>query len=71
MTAAEGVLGPQREALSDLRLLRASIGSAAFNAEKQNDPVDPALGEWPEAYFTHAAFWLEQWPQELALKRWL
>src|SRR4051812_11433380 len=48
-------------------LLRATIGAAAFNSEKQNDPVDPALSEWPAEYFgAHA--WFTDWPDALQHK---
>jgi hypothetical protein len=40
------VLWPEAESLYDLMCLRATIGSAAFAAEKQGDPVDPSVCEW-------------------------
>lgn len=56
------VLWPERESLYDLMLLRATIGPAAFNSEKQNDPHDPSLCEWPPEYFDYAGFWFDDWP---------
>ena len=37
--------------LYDLMKLRATIGVAAFASEKQSDPIDPSLCEWPSEYF--------------------
>lgn len=62
------VLWPERESLYDLMRLRATIGSAAFNSEKQNDPVDPTLCEWPAEYFDWPGFWFDAWPSRLELK---
>jgi predicted phage terminase large subunit-like protein len=62
------VLWPERESLYDLMVLRATIGAAAFESEKQNNPIDPSLCEWPEEYFTRPGFWFEQWPQHLEIK---
>jgi hypothetical protein len=62
------VLWPEREPLYQLMQLRATIGGAAFESEKQNNPHDPSLCEWPEEYFTHAAFWFDKWPDGLACK---
>jgi predicted phage terminase large subunit-like protein len=62
------VLWPERESLYDLMVLRATIGATAFESEKQNNPVDPSLCEWPEGYFTWPGFWFEQWPAALDIK---
>jgi hypothetical protein len=62
------ILWPERESLYDLMVLRATIGHAAFESEKQNNPVDPELCEWPPEYFDHAAFWFDQWPDKLIVK---
>lgn len=64
MNAGAVVLWPQREPLYDLMLHRASIGSAAFEAEKQNNPVDPEACEWPGDYFDYPDFWYDQLPPE-------
>lgn len=61
-------LWPSRESMYDLMLLRASIGPAAFASEKQSDPIDPSLSEWPAEWFEHAAFWFEAWPDHLAVR---
>jgi predicted phage terminase large subunit-like protein len=62
------VLWPERESLYDLMVLRATIGATAFESEKQNNPVDPSLCEWPEDYFTWPGFWFDQWPAVLDIK---
>ena len=62
------VLWPERESLYDLMCLRATIGVAAFNAEKQNDPEDPSLCEWPAEYFDSPGLWFDSWPDQLALR---
>ena len=49
MDAGAGVLWPERESLYDLMLLRATIGPAAFESEKQGNPRDPSRCEWPTA----------------------
>src|SRR5262245_14525082 len=48
--------------------LRATIGAAAFASEKQNDPVDPTLCEWPPEYFDWPGFWFDQWPKDLTVR---
>ncbi len=62
------VLWPERESLYDLMLLRASIGHAAFESEKQNNPVNPEACEWPAEYFERADFWFQEWPEQLTVK---
>jgi predicted phage terminase large subunit-like protein len=62
------VLWPEAESLYDLMCLRATIGSAAFAAEKQGDPVDPSVCEWPSSYFDYLGFWFERWPEHLTIK---
>jgi predicted phage terminase large subunit-like protein len=62
------VLWPERESLYDLMVLRATIGAPAFESEKQNNPLDPSLCEWPEEYFTRPGFWFDQWPEWLTIK---
>jgi predicted phage terminase large subunit-like protein len=68
MHAGAEVLWPDREPLYALMSKRASDGPAAFASEKQNDPVDPALCEWPPECFDHAAFWFEHWPTNLLVR---
>lgn len=62
------VLWPEYENLAALMLHRASIGDNAFEAEKQCNPVSHELLEWPDEYFTHGAFWFNEWPQDLTIK---
>ncbi len=59
---------PDREPLYDLMKLRAEIGEAAFDAEKQGNPIDPSTCEWPEKYFSHESFWFDEWPEDLLIK---
>ena len=59
---------PDREPLYFLMKLRAEIGSAAFDAEKQGNPIDPSTCEWPERYFTHDRFWFDEWPDDLVIR---
>jgi predicted phage terminase large subunit-like protein len=62
------VLWPDRESLYELMKLRATIGPAAFNHEKQNNPVDPEACEWGAEYFDYPGFWFERWPDKLEVK---
>ena len=59
---------PDREGLYQLMKLRAEIGAASFDAEKQGNPIDPSTCEWPERYFTHSEFYFEEWPENLIIK---
>lgn len=65
---AATVLWPERESLYDLMRHRATIGHAAFEAEKQGNPVNPEQCEWPESYFLGEGFWFDEWPTNLELK---
>lgn len=65
--AAE-VLWPDRYSLYDLMLHRASIGHAAFEAEHQNDPIDPASCEWPPELFDWPGLWFDVWPDGLEVR---
>jgi hypothetical protein len=58
---------PQREGLYDLMRLRVDIGRAAFESEKQGNPLNPELCEWPEEYFADH-IWFREWPVRLAVK---
>ncbi len=62
------VLWPEREPLYDLMLLRATIGHAAFESEKQSNPLDPSACEWPEEYFDWPGIWFDEWPKSFAVK---
>jgi hypothetical protein len=61
------VCWPQREDLYDLMRLRIDIGRTAFEAEKQGNPLNPELCEWPESYFAEP-LWFAQWPERFAVK---
>lgn len=62
------VFWPERYSLYDLMTKRAMDGKAAFNSEQMNDPVDPSACEFDSEYFLHAAFWFDDWPDDLAVK---
>jgi predicted phage terminase large subunit-like protein len=62
------VLWPEQESLYDLMKLRATIGPAAFESEKQSNPVNPDQCEWDGSYFDYPGFWFEQWPEQLTIK---
>jgi len=68
MTRGAEVLWPQREPLYDLMLKRASDGHAAFESEKQNDPVDPASCEWPPELLDWPGLMFDKWPERLELR---
>jgi predicted phage terminase large subunit-like protein len=59
MTAGTQVLWDEKENYYDLMCLRASIGDAAFDAEKQNNPRDPTKSEFPEEWFSDAVMYDE------------
>ncbi len=61
------VCWPEREGLYDLMRLRVDIGRAAFESEKQGNPLNPELCEWPEEYFADH-IWFADWPLRLAVK---
>jgi predicted phage terminase large subunit-like protein len=63
------LLWPDREDLYRLMLLRAE-NHAAFEAEKQCNPIDPTKCEWPEAFFAWDGLWVPRMPEDkkLAIK---
>jgi hypothetical protein len=65
MTLGAVALWPEREDVYQLMLLRASVGPAAFESEKQNNPTDPAACEWPAEYFNWPGLMFETWPEKL------
>jgi predicted phage terminase large subunit-like protein len=67
MEAGSELLWPERESLYDLMCLRATIGHAAFESEKQGSPVNPEACEWPEDYFDGPGFWAERWPERFVV----
>lgn len=60
MDEGSKLLWEAKETLYSLMCMRASIGHAAFEAEKQNNPRDPAKCEFPEEWFGD-----ERWYNEL------
>jgi predicted phage terminase large subunit-like protein len=68
MDSGAEVLWQERENLYQLMTLRSAIGTASFASEKQNDPINPDLCEWPETYFTRPGFWFDTWPDDLVVK---
>lgn len=58
------VLWPEMESYYDLMLLRETDGPASFDAEKQNEPLDPATCLFQEDWFH---FWDDRFEDEQAL----
>ncbi len=67
MDAGAVLCWPERENLYTLKRLQIDIGHAAFEAEKQGQPVNPELCEWPPSYFDDS-LWFDDWPCPLAVK---
>jgi hypothetical protein len=61
------VLWPKVEDLYTLMRLREEIGITAFDREKQSQPVNPELCEWPEEYFDEH-IWFDEWPKTLKVR---
>jgi predicted phage terminase large subunit-like protein len=59
------VLWPESEDLYDLMHLRATEGKTAFEAEKQNNPIDPSKCEWEPSLFEGDDIWFDEWPRGL------
>ncbi|MCB9854660.1 MAG: phage terminase large subunit [Phycisphaerales bacterium] len=64
MLADTEVLWAEREDYYALMLMRETEGPAAFDAEKQNEPVNPADCYFLDEDFT---FWEDQWSSEAGL----
>jgi len=64
MLEGTDVLWPECEDYHTLMLMREGEGPAAFDSEKQNEPVNPADCYFAEEDFR---FWDETWPNEQAL----
>ncbi len=62
------VLWPDRLSLYELMRHRASIGHAAFEAEHQGNPINPADCEWDESLFSWPGLMFDQWPAKLDLR---
>lgn len=56
------VLWPEVEDLYYLMKYKLEIGTAAFESEKQGNPVSPWMTEWPSAYF-EGDIWFDNWPE--------
>jgi hypothetical protein len=61
-------LWPAHESLPYLMLKLATDGKAAFESEKQNNPINPEACEFSESYFDHGAFWFDTWPDSIGLR---
>ena len=61
------VLWPANEPLKSLMEMRAS-GHASFEAEKQNNPIDPSKCEWGEMFFNSPGMWFDEWPADLDVR---
>lgn len=63
------VLWDDKENIFELMKLRADIGHAAFEAEKQNNPKDPAKSEFPEEWISpdRAEIWYDVLPTGVQL----
>lgn len=68
MDAGAVLCWPDREPLYSLMKLRAEIGPAAFDAEKQGNPINPASCEWPESYLSHDKLYFDEWPDDLIIR---
>lgn len=64
MLEGAATLWPERESYLDMMELRLMEGRASFNAEKQNEPVNPE-----DCYFQDSdfVFWDDQWEDETQL----
>ncbi len=62
------VLWPERWPLYELMVLRATIGHAAFEAEMNDNPIDPASCEWPPEYLDWPGLMFEKWPERLEIR---
>lgn len=67
MDAGAELLWPDEEDLYTLMCMRAEGGRASFEREKQSNPIQPDLCEWPESYFDET-IWFERWPDALQVK---
>jgi len=61
------LLWPEEEDLYTLMRMRVEGGRTAFEREKQGSPLNPAMCEWPEAYFDEQ-IWFDEWPASTQLK---
>lgn len=61
------VLWPEEEDLYTLMQMRIEGGKTTFEREKQGQPLNPEMCEWPEAYF-EGDLWFDRWPRGLKIK---
>ena len=67
MDAGAELLWPEEEDLYTLMAMRLEGGRTAFEREKQNVPLSPALCEWPESYFGDW-IWFDAWPASVQVR---
>jgi hypothetical protein len=67
MDAGAVVCWPENEDLYALMKLRVDIGRTAFQAEKQGNPLNPELCEWPPSYF-EGDLWFDAWPPNFVVR---
>jgi len=67
MDKGSRLLWPAMDTLYDLMVERASGGHAAFESERQNNPIDPSTCEWPPEYTSGEDLWFERWPERRTL----
>lgn len=67
MEAGSSVLWPEEEDLYTLMKMRIEGGKTTFEREKQGQPLNPQMCEWPEEYF-EGDLWFDTWPRGLKLK---
>ena len=67
LNADAEVLWPEEEDLYTLMCMRAEGGRTAFEREKQNEPINPDLCEWPESYFDES-IWFDEPPRDVLIK---
>lgn len=67
MEAGSSVLWPEEEDLYTLMRMRIEGGKTTFEREKQGQPLNPQMCEWPEEYF-EGDLWFDAWPRGLKIK---
>ena len=65
MEAGAELLWPDEEDL--YTLMRMRRGRRRFEREKQGQPLNPEMCEWPEEYFDNA-IWFDEWPAHFQVK---
>ncbi len=67
MESGAMVLWPEEEDLYTLMKMRIEGGKTTFEREKQGQPLNPQMCEWPEEYFD-GDLWFDTWPRGLKIK---